>query len=72
MVEYNISAPKKNGQMSPGNKNNVINMRQRLANDIEPIMNVSDDLNLKAKTIGKQICGEQTRRLKEANSARLE
>ena len=59
-MEYNQTAQKKNGQMSPGNKNNVTTMRQRLASEMEPIMGVSDDLNLKAKTIGKQICGDQT------------
>ena len=47
-------------------------MRQRLVNDMEPIMGVSDELNLKAKTIGKQICGEQTKKIKEAKSLRPE
>ena len=69
-MELNMLMERKNGQMSPGNKNNVINMRQRIVNDMEPIMKVSDELNLKAKTIGKQICGEQTKRIKEANTSR--
>ena len=47
-------------------------MRQRLVDDMEPIMGVSDELNLKAKTIGKQICGEHTKKMKEAKSLRME